>query len=166
MDHFYNHVTASRTSFSDVWETGKPEVCPIVEAPQKKLLDDILQILEMYTSEECDSMDEVRFKNLWNINLPNASFRSLILDIKDGQVASEQRSEGNPPSMTMLTTGFNFDYRHTDEVRFKNLWNLNLIYVNFSSLILDIKDGQVTLEQRSEGKTPPINDDTDERIRF
>jgi hypothetical protein len=94
LDHFRNRLAASRTSFSDVWETVKPEVLPIVQAPQKKLIDNVLQIIEMAVSGERGSADEVGFKNLWNFNLPDANFGSLILEIKDGQVASEQRSEG------------------------------------------------------------------------
>jgi hypothetical protein len=48
----------------------------------------------MAASSDRGSTDEVGFKNLWNFNLPDASYGSLILEIKDGQVASEQRSEG------------------------------------------------------------------------
>ena len=94
LDHFRNRLAASRSSFSDVWETVKPEVLPIVQPPQKKLIDNVLQIIEMAASGERGSTDEVGFKNLWNFNLPDANFGSLILDVKDGQVASEQRSEG------------------------------------------------------------------------
>ena len=132
LDHFRNRLAASRTSFSNVWETGKPEVCRIVEAPQKKLLDDILQILEMSTSGECGSMDEVCFKNLWNINLPDTSFRSLIRDIKDGQVHRNRDLKLTPPSLTTLTTGFNFDYRRTDEVKFQEFLELELDRCQFS----------------------------------
>ena len=103
MDHFRNRLTASRSSFSDVWDTVKPEVLPIVQHPQKKLIDNVLQIIEMAATGERGVSDEVGFKNLWNFNLPDANFGSLILEIKDGQVASEQRSEG-----------FNFDYRRAE----------------------------------------------------
>jgi hypothetical protein len=114
LDHFRNRLAASRTSFSDVWETVKPEVLPIVQAPQKKLIDNVLQIIEMATSGERGSTDEVGFKNLWNFNLPDATFGSLILDIKDGQVASEQRSEGTPKDNVFNFVGFNFDYRRAE----------------------------------------------------
>jgi Protein of unknown function (DUF2433) len=113
-DHFRNRLAASRTSFSDVWETVKPEVLPIVQLPQKKLIDNVLQIIEMAASGERSSVDEVGFKNLWNFNLPDANFGTLILEIKDGQVASEQRSEGNSSTWSVLMTGFNFDYRRAE----------------------------------------------------
>jgi hypothetical protein len=48
----------------------------------------------MATANERSVTDEVGFKNLWNFNLPDANFGSLILELKDGQVSSEQRSEG------------------------------------------------------------------------
>ena len=94
LDHFRNRLTASRSAFSDVWDTVKPEVLPIVQPPQKKLIDNVLQIIEMASNNERGITDEVGFKNLWNFNLPDANFGSLVLEIKDGQVSSEQRSEG------------------------------------------------------------------------
>jgi Protein of unknown function (DUF2433) len=93
-DHFRNRLAASRSSFLDVWETVKSEVLPIVQPSQKKLIDNVLQIIEMAGSGERPSADEVGFKNLWNFNLPDANFGTLVLEIKDGQVSSEQRSEG------------------------------------------------------------------------
>lgn len=112
MDHFRNRLAASRTSFSDVWDTVKPEVLPIVQPPQKKLIDNVLQIIEMAQTGERGVTDEVGFKNLWNFNLPDANFGSLILEVKDGQVASEQRSEGI--SHHIANAGFNFDYRRAE----------------------------------------------------
>jgi len=67
-----------------------------VQPPQKKLIDNVLQIIEMASQTDKPVTDEVGFKNLWNFNLPDANFGSLILEVKDGQVSSEQRSEGIP----------------------------------------------------------------------
>lgn len=74
-----------------------------MQTPQKKLIDNVLQIIEMATANERSVTDEVGFKNLWNFNLPDANFGNLILEIKDGQVSSEQRSEGTPSSTEFLT---------------------------------------------------------------
>lgn len=45
-------------------------------------------------------MEEFAWKNSWHWNLPDALYGSLILDIRDGRLGSEQKS-----------TGFNFAYR-------------------------------------------------------
>jgi len=103
LDHFKNRLAASRNCFSDVWDTVKAEVLPIVQSPQKKLIDNVLQIIEMASQGDRGSTDEVGFKNLWNFNLPDANYGSLILEIRDGQVASEQRSEGSTRSHPTIT---------------------------------------------------------------
>ena len=73
-----------------------------MQPPQKKLIDNVLQIIEMAASGERGVTDEVGFKNLWNFNLPDANFGHLVLEIANGQVASEQRSEGKSPLPTPL----------------------------------------------------------------
>jgi Protein of unknown function (DUF2433) len=110
LDHFRNRLAASHGSFADVWDTIKPEIVPIVQPPQKKLIHKTLQIIE---TGERGSTEEVGVKNLWNFNLPDGS---LILEIKEGQIASEQRSEGNSTSHLTPTDfeGFKFDYRRSE----------------------------------------------------
>jgi hypothetical protein len=105
LDHFRNRLTAARSAFSDVWDTVKPEVLPIVQPGQKKHIDNVLQIIEMASSNEPGVTAEVGFKNIWNFNLPDVNFGSLVLDVKDGQVSSEQRSEGTkfPIKVAVLT---------------------------------------------------------------
>lgn len=46
--------------------------------------------------------DEQAFKNMWNFNLPDAAYGWLVLDISQGRVSAETRSQG-----------FNFSYRRT-----------------------------------------------------
>jgi len=38
--------------------------------------------------------EESAWKNSWNWNLPDAAFGSLVLDVKDGRVSSEMKSQG------------------------------------------------------------------------
>lgn len=47
--------------------------------------------------------DEQAFKNMWNFNLPDAAYGWVLLNINDGRVSAETRSQG-----------FNFSYRKTN----------------------------------------------------
>jgi hypothetical protein len=38
--------------------------------------------------------EEPAWKNSWNWNLPDAAYGSLILDIKEGRIGAEMRSQG------------------------------------------------------------------------
>lgn len=57
--------------------------------------------LEENTSQSSSwERDELAFKNMWNFNLPDAAYGSLLFNIHQGIVASEMRSYG-----------LNFSYR-------------------------------------------------------
>lgn len=57
--------------------------------------------LEETTSQSSSwERDELAFKNMWNFNLPDAAYGSLLFNIHQGIVASEMRSYG-----------LNFSYR-------------------------------------------------------
>jgi hypothetical protein len=48
------------------------------------------------------SRDEVAFKNLWNFNLPDAALGWIVLNVNNGHVGAEMKSQG-----------FNFTYRRS-----------------------------------------------------
>lgn len=48
------------------------------------------------------SREEIAFKNLWNFNLPDAVLGWIVLDVNNGHVGAEMKSQG-----------FNFAYRRT-----------------------------------------------------
>lgn len=56
------------------------------------------------------AIEETAWKNCWNWNLPDAAYGSLVLDIRDGRVGSEIKSQGtlSPfrplPSLSARTT--------------------------------------------------------------
>src|SRR5947207_14842143 len=93
LDRFRNRFAVSCTSLFDAWESVKFEVLLIVQTQEKKFIHNVLWIIEMAISGGRGSMNGIGFKNLWNFNLSDVNFGSLFLDIKDGQIASEQRSE-------------------------------------------------------------------------
>ncbi|KAF9582246.1 hypothetical protein BGW38_000460 [Lunasporangiospora selenospora] len=72
---------------------------------QKVLLENCMSVinrLPLLNSMPNDK-DEAAFKNLWNFNLPDASSGLLLLDINQGKIATETRSQG-----------FNFSYRRNN----------------------------------------------------
>jgi hypothetical protein len=40
------------------------------------------------------AIEETAWKNCWNWNLPDAAFGALVLDIREGRVGSELKSQG------------------------------------------------------------------------
>ena len=73
---------------------------------QRKFLTNALAVVNRLPAEAPSSAapgaqnarveEESAWKNSWNWNLPDASFGSLVLDIKDGRVSSEMKSQGMP----------------------------------------------------------------------
>ena len=62
--------------------------------------------------------EESSWKNTWNWNLPDAAYGTLVLDIREGRVSSELRSQGTlmaefdrHSTHKELCTGFNYAYR-------------------------------------------------------
>lgn len=114
-DHFRGKLAASRASFTDIWETVKETVEPIVaenESHQRLLNNAIDIIYKMPTaanggnpfggqvSGTTGSIDEAAFKNMWNFNLADAAYGWLALDIESGRIGTE-----------MKALGFNFSHR-------------------------------------------------------
>lgn len=64
---------------------------------QKKLLKLAVAVADRIPAE---TVEEFAWKNSWHWNLPDALLGSLVLDIREGRLGSEQKS-----------TGFNFAYR-------------------------------------------------------
>lgn len=100
--HFSQKLAASRASFMSIYDVVKPELSALLTPPQTQLLNSVLAMVETMPKDANDISGGVEssFKNTWNFNLPDAQFGSLVLDVKDGRVSEEMRSQG-----------FNFSYR-------------------------------------------------------
>lgn len=64
-------------------------------------------LLEMEGSVKSESSwerDELAYKNMWNFNLPDVAYGSLLFNIQNGIMASEMRSYG-----------LNFSYRRNQQ---------------------------------------------------
>lgn len=113
LDHYRGKLSASKASFTDVWETVKHEVEPAVaeNEAQNKLLQFALELVGKMPAVAsggnpfgggpmAGNVDESAFKNMWNFNLADAAFGWLVLDIDQGRIGTEMRAQG-----------FNFSHR-------------------------------------------------------
>ncbi|KAM0746439.1 hypothetical protein T439DRAFT_341042 [Meredithblackwellia eburnea MCA 4105] len=100
---FRGKLEFAKNSFNGVWDTVKTQVESVIDPNQRRLLDNALAVCNRLPSQPAPGgaiVEEVAWKNCWNWNLPDAAFGSLVLDIRDGRVGSEMKSQG-----------FNFAYR-------------------------------------------------------
>lgn len=117
IDHFRNRLIQSQQQFMQLWDAIKEQVEDSVDEFQYALLRNALNVVnrippslqemeEEANGEEKSSLmaawerDELAFKNMWNFNLPDAAYGSLLFNINNGIIASEMRSYG-----------LNFSYR-------------------------------------------------------
>lgn len=105
--HYSQKLALSRSSFMAIYDVVKPDLQSLLNPSQSQLLNSVLAMVEAMPKDNADSTNmDSSFKNTWNFNLPDAQFGSLVLDIKDGRVSEEIRSQG-----------FNFAYRRGGDSR-------------------------------------------------
>ncbi|OCH87685.1 hypothetical protein OBBRIDRAFT_781339 [Obba rivulosa] len=102
-------LLVGKESFDKVWENVKSQVDAVIDEHQRVLLDKALSVIERVPPAAQQAgpngqvlMEEPAWKNCWNWNLCDAAYGSLVLDIKDGRVSAELKSQG-----------FNYAYRRT-----------------------------------------------------
>ncbi|KZT13176.1 uncharacterized protein LAESUDRAFT_719501 [Laetiporus sulphureus 93-53] len=98
-----------KEGFDKVWESVKSQVDQVIDEHQRVLLDKALSVIERIPPPTHQpgpngqiGQEEPAWKNCWNWNLCDAAYGSLVLDIKDGRVSAELKSQG-----------FNYAYRRT-----------------------------------------------------
>ncbi|GAA5821920.1 hypothetical protein JCM11251_004780 [Rhodosporidiobolus azoricus] len=101
---FKGKLEAAKKAFGDVWEAVKSQVEGVVDDNQRLLLQNALAVANRVPASQSlgggAAIEETAWKNCWNWNLPDAAFGSLVLDVRDGRMGSELKSQG-----------FNFAYR-------------------------------------------------------
>ncbi|KAK4055756.1 hypothetical protein OIV83_000303 [Microbotryomycetes sp. JL201] len=97
VDSFRSKLEASKKAFIEVWDSVKSQVEAVVDDNQKVLLENALSVANRSAPA---SAEDAVYKNTWNWNLPDAMFGSLVLNVREGRVSSELKSQG-----------FNFAYR-------------------------------------------------------
>uniref|UniRef100_D8QLK5 DUF2433 domain-containing protein n=1 Tax=Schizophyllum commune (strain H4-8 / FGSC 9210) TaxID=578458 RepID=D8QLK5_SCHCM len=99
---FRHKLQAGKESFERVWETVKNQVELVIDEHQRVLLEKALSVIERIPPPQPPAGDEPSWKNCWNWNLCDAAFGALTLDIREGRVSAELKSQG-----------FNYAYRRT-----------------------------------------------------
>ncbi|KAJ7478627.1 Ser/Thr protein phosphatase [Mycena galericulata] len=102
-DGFRQKLTAGKEGFDKVWESVKLQVDAVIDEHQRVLLDKALSVVERLPTAATG--EEPAWKNCWNWNLCDAAYGSLVLDVKEGRISAELKSQG-----------FNFAYRRTATV--------------------------------------------------
>ncbi|CAO1613772.1 unnamed protein product [Jaminaea pallidilutea] len=107
MENYRNKLLTAKAAFNDVWETVRPQVEEAIDDNQRQLLNNALvatsRVPPLATASGAAS-EEPAWKNCWHWNLPDASYGSLVWDIRDGRVSSEMKSQG-----------FNFGFRRSKQ---------------------------------------------------
>lgn len=107
MENYRNKLLSAKAAFNDVWETVRPQVEEAIDDNQRQLLNNALvatsRVPPLATASGAAS-EEPAWKNCWHWNLPDASYGSLVWDIRDGRVSSEMKSQG-----------FNFGFRRSKQ---------------------------------------------------
>ncbi|KAI6168903.1 hypothetical protein EDD17DRAFT_1523517 [Pisolithus thermaeus] len=105
---FRRKLVVGKEGFDKVWDTVKTQVDAVIDENQRVLLDKALSVMERIPSLQpqpgaaSGTVEEPAWKNCWNWNLCDAAFGSLVLDIKEGRISAELKSQG-----------FNYAYRRT-----------------------------------------------------
>jgi len=109
---FRHKLALGKESFDKVWDSVKTQVDAVIDDNQRILLDKALHVVEKLPPAQPSSGpgatatgEEPAWKNCWNWNLCDAAYGSLVLDVKEGRISSELKSQGEfmlPP--TILAT--------------------------------------------------------------
>lgn len=99
---FRHKLTVGKESFDRVWESVKTQVETVVDDHQRILLEKALSVVERIPPSQPSTGpgatatgEEPAWKNCWNWNLCDAAYGSLVLDIKEGRISAELKSQGS-----------------------------------------------------------------------
>lgn len=126
---FRHKLSIGKEGWDRVWDSVKNQVDVVIDDNQRILLEKALSVVERVPGPQPSTGpgatatgEEPSWKNCWNWNLCDAAYGSLVLDVKDGRVSSELKSQGTIPSFVSshlyLTSfsGFNYAYRRSAAV--------------------------------------------------
>ena len=102
-------LALGKDSFDRVWDSVKAQVDVVIDEHQRVLLDKALNVIERLPPAQPSSGpgatatgEEPAWKTCWNWNLCDAAYGSLILDVKEGRISAELRSQGQYRLMLSL----------------------------------------------------------------
>lgn len=98
---FRHKLAIGKEGWDRVWESVKNQVDLVIDENQRILLEKALSVVERIPGPQPSvgpgataTGEEPAWKNCWNWNLCDAAYGSLVLDVKDGRVSSELKSQG------------------------------------------------------------------------
>ncbi|KAG0225376.1 hypothetical protein BGW42_004462 [Actinomortierella wolfii] len=94
---YRNKLANAQKNFMDMWDGIKGQIEGHLSEEQRVLLDNCLTVVNRLpaTNTLPGDKDEAAFKNMWNFNLTDAANGYLILDINQGKIATESRSQAH-----------------------------------------------------------------------
>lgn len=109
-DGFRSKLRNGKDNFYRVWDSVKSQVDAVIDEHQRTYLDKALSVVDRVPlalghptpGGGFSGTEESAWKNCWNWNLCDAAYGSLLLDIKEGRVSAELKSQG-----------FNYAYRRS-----------------------------------------------------
>lgn len=127
-DGFRNKLRNGKDLFYRVWDSVKSQVDAVIDEHQRVFLDKALSVVDRVPvalghpapGGGFPGTEESAWKNCWNWNLCDAAYGSLLLDIKEGRVSAELKSQGVLLDFWLLSLahpspflGFNYAYRRS-----------------------------------------------------
>lgn len=94
---FRHKLALGKEGFDKVWESVRTQVDAVIDENQKILLDKALSVVERVPPTQSSNTatgEEPAWKNCWNWNLCDAAYGSLVLDVKEGRISAELKSQG------------------------------------------------------------------------
>ncbi|KAK0538573.1 hypothetical protein OC842_001266 [Tilletia horrida] len=105
-ENYRNKLIHAKSAFGEIWEAVKGQVDAVIDDKQRVLLNNALAVTNRVPSLATATgaaSEEPAWKNTWNWNLPDAAYGRLVLEVRDGRVSAETKSQG-----------FNFAYRRNN----------------------------------------------------
>lgn len=98
---FRHKLILGKESFDKIWESVKNQVDAVLDEQQRVLLDKALSVVERLPPPQpstgpgaAATGEEPAWKNCWNWNLCDAAYGSLLLDVKEGRISAQLKSQG------------------------------------------------------------------------
>jgi hypothetical protein len=123
---FKSKLRNGRETFYRVWDSVKSQVDNVIDENQRVLLTKALSVVDRVPlsgnsapGRGPSGTEESSWKNCWNWNLCDAAYGALILDVKEGRVSAELKSQGvfldhqRRPLVHFSLLGFNYAYRRS-----------------------------------------------------
>jgi hypothetical protein len=94
---FRRKLVAGKEQFDNVWDSVKAQVDAVIDDNQRVLLNKALSVVERIPPAPGGgpaTSEEPAWKNCWNWNLCDAAYGTLVLDVREGRISAELKSQG------------------------------------------------------------------------